>query len=211
MIDVEYIDHVGSDLTVVNAARVSFHKESEVFEARDESLVQYLAKNKHFSPFNHCFATFRVKAPIFVARQLVKHEYMPWNEVSRRYVTEEPELFMPDRWREKAADKKQGSGAALDSWQQFKINEHVERFYEEAVDMYHRLLEQGVCPEQARMVLPQSLMTEWYWSGSLKAFAKMCSLRLDNHTQEETQEIAGSYLRHDGRTLPGVLGCTDGG
>jgi thymidylate synthase (FAD) len=192
---VELIDSCGDDLSVVNAARVSFAKQSEYEDTdtvchklpeKDAKLINYLAKHKHKSPFNHCFMSFRVKAPIFVARQLVKHEYLPWNEVSRRYVTDEPEFFMPDGFRAKAENVKQGSSDQHIAF----LSNPVQRASATALMVYDMLLEQGVCPEQARMVLPQNTMTEWIWSGTLFAFAKMCKLRLDAHTQRETQEIA---------------------
>lgn len=193
--EVTYIDHMGSDLSVVNAARVSFGKKSEwhqriytgepnILKTKDAKLIRYLAKHKHKSPFNHTFATFHVKAPIFVARQLVKHEYMPWNEISRRYVDEEPEFYKPDEWRGRSADKKQGSEG------QVKSNFGIEYYHEKAWQAYDQLLNEGVAPEQARMVLPQSMMTEWYWSGSLFAFSKMCGLRLKEDTQAETRIVA---------------------
>lgn len=197
MIEVTYLDHMGDDLAVVNAARVSFAKEHEEFLDNDFGLVNYLAKHKHKSPFNHAFAKFRVKAPFFVARQLQKHEYMPWNEVSRRYVDDEPELYVPDYWRKRAENVKQGSGDKLGSgrhlyWynDQTGYDEYLEEFYSYCLGTYTGLLEQGVAPEQARMVLPQSMMTEWIWSGSLYAFAKMCALRLDEHAQYESRLVA---------------------
>ena len=192
---VELIDSCGDDLSVVNAARVSFNKQSEYEDTdtvchklpeKDAKLINYLAKHKHKSPFNHCFMSFRVKAPIFVARQLVKHEYLPWNEVSRRYVTDEPEFYIPDGFRAKAENVKQGSSDQHIAF----LSNPVQRASATALMVYDMLLEQGVCPEQARMVLPQNTMTEWIWSGTLFAFAKMCKLRLDAHTQRETQEIA---------------------
>ena len=195
MIEVNYIDHMGSDLSVVNAARVSFGKKSEwmprihygedlVLKPKDAKLIKYLAKHQHKSPFNHTFVTFHVKAPIFVARQLQKHEYMPWNEVSRRYVDEEPEFYKPDVWRGRSADKKQGSEGEV------KSNFGIEYYHEKAWQAYDQLLNEGVSPEQARMVLPQSMMTEWYWSGTLFSFSKMCGLRLKEDTQAETQIVA---------------------
>ena len=194
-IEVTYIDHMGSDISVVNAARVSFGKKSEwmprihygeelVLKPKDAKLIKYLAKHKHKSPFNHTFVTFHVKAPIFVARQLQKHEYMPWNEVSRRYVDSEPEFYVPDVWRGRSADKKQGSEGEV------KSNANVFYYNTKALMLYNQQLDEGVTPEQARMHLPQSMMTEWYWSGTLFAFAKMCSLRLKSDTQEETQLVA---------------------
>ena len=196
--EVTYIDHMGSDLSVVNAARVSFGKKSEwhqriytgepnVLKTKDAKLINYLAKHNHKSPFNHTFATFHVKAPIFVARQLVKHEYMPWNEISRRYVDEEPEFYQPDEWRGRSEDKKQGSDGVINDIRPSVATNMVE----DCRQNYNYLLAKGVSPEQARMVLPQSTMTEWYWSGTLFAFAKMCKLRMKSDTQEETQYIAG--------------------
>ena len=199
MIEVTYVDHMGSDLSVVNSARVSFGKKSKslgevgigdepimvpVLHDNDVRLIRYLAKHKHKSPFNHAFATFHVKAPIFVARQLVKHEYMPWNEISRRYVDEEPELYEAPIWRGRSADKKQGSEGEV------KLELPLLAAHATALEQYEDLLEQGVAPEMARMVLPQSTMTEWYWSGSLFAFAKMCGLRLKDDTQYETRLVA---------------------
>lgn len=185
MIDVTYINHMSSDLTVVNAARVSFGKRQESFDTeKDSRLIRYLAKHKHTSPFGHCFASFHVKAPVFVARQLVKHKFLRWNEISRRYVDEKPEFYVPDVWRGRSADKKQGSEGEV------KTNANVDHFYETALKVYTQMIDEGVCPEQARMVLPQSMMTEWYWSGSLDAFADMCHLRCKPDTQAETRQVA---------------------
>jgi thymidylate synthase (FAD) len=239
MIEATYIDHMGSDLSVVNAARVSFGKKSaweqhsadptsyrvaNTLSKRDTKLVKYLAKHKHLSPFGHAFASFHVKAPIFVARQLVKHSYLRWNEISRRYVDDEPEFYQPEVWRGRSADKKQGSAGTIpidkicsfqnkhikDYWHtttgavedgidyedgryfpEQSIADDLHFFYEEDVlILYNKLLEAGVAPEQARMVLPQSTLTEWYWSGSLDAFAAMCRLRLPSDTQQETRVVA---------------------
>ena len=185
MIDVTYINHMGSDLTVVNAARVSFGKSQDSFDdEKDSRLIRYLARHRHTSPFGHCFASFHVRAPVFVARQLVKHKFLRWNEISRRYVDEEPEFYVPDTWRGRSADKKQGSEG------QVKSNFGIEYYNEKAWQAYDQLLNEGVCPEQARMVLPQSMMTEWYWSGSLDALADMCHLRCKPDTQAETREVA---------------------
>jgi thymidylate synthase (FAD) len=188
MITATYKQHCGNDLMVVNAARVSFAKESAMFRDKDAGLIRYLAKHNHKSPFNHTFVTFHVKAPIFVARQLVKHEYMPWNEVSRRYVDDEPEFYKPDVWRGRSADKKQGSEGVV---KLYGVAEQiVDDYAAEALTAYQVLLEAGVAPEQARMVLPQSTMTEWYWSGTIFAFAKMCNGRCAPDTQLETRLVA---------------------
>jgi len=200
MIEVTYVDHMGSDLSVVNAARVSFGKKSEALGAsgvegghmtpilhdQDKRLIKYLAKHKHMSPFGHAFASFHVKAPIFVARQLVKHKFLRWNEISRRYVDDEPEFYEPDEWRGRAEDKKQGSAGVVE----VETLAYLSNSNDQALITYQELLNAGVCPEQARMVLPQSTMTEWYWSGSLDALADMCNLRCKEDTQLETRLVA---------------------
>jgi thymidylate synthase (FAD) len=183
MITATYIDHMGSDLSVVNAARVSFGKNHKEMQSGDTKLIKYLAKHKHISPFGHCFASFHVKAPVFVARQLVKHKFLRWNEVSRRYCDYEPEFYEPDVWRGRSADKKQGSEGVVD------VGDWGDKNWA-CLFAYNALLERGVAPEQARMVLPQSTMTEWYWSGSLDAFSSMCNLRCKPDTQAETRLVA---------------------
>jgi len=185
-IKASYIDHMGSDLSVANAARVSFRKKHNSFQPSDLHLIEYLAKHKHFSPFGHCFASFHVKAPIFVARQLVKHEYLRWNEVSRRYVDDLPEMYLPDYWRGRPINKKQGSEGVAD----YKTNHNLYSHLNHAQTIYIEMLEAGVAPEQARTILPQNMFTEWYWSGSLDAFANMCKLRLAEDTQYESQLVA---------------------
>lgn len=192
-IEVSLVDSMGSDLSVVNAARVSFNKISDEFKESDAKLISYLARHKHFSPFNHSFVTFRIKAPLFVARQLVKHKFMPWNEVSRRYVDEEPEFYLPDIWRKKALNVKQGSSdeaVDVEIFHQDYYENIPEDSMEIALESYERMIKLGVCPEQARMVLPQNMMTEWMWSGTLGAYADMLKLRLDPHTQYESRIVA---------------------
>jgi thymidylate synthase (FAD) len=193
MIKATYINHMGNDLTVANAARVSFGKTSKMednmwgppyLKDKDAKLIRYLAKHKHISPFGHCFASFHIKAPIFVARQLVKHKFLRWNEISRRYVDDEPEFYEPSVWRGRSADKKQGSEGVVN----IVLDQEVQ--WHRQLATYKNLLSEGVAPEQARMVLPQSTMTEWYWSGSLDAFADMCNLRCKPDTQAETRQVA---------------------
>jgi thymidylate synthase (FAD) len=204
MIKVTYIDHMGKDLTVANAARVSFGKTSEMeddpwgppkLKEKDAKLIRYLAREKHISPFGHCFASFHIKAPIFVARQLVKHKFLRWNEISRRYVDEEPEFYEPKQWRGRSADKKQGSNSDVTINTAYYDRDDGYNTWDDdalsvSLEAYQKMIELGVAPEQARMVLPQSMMTEWYWSGSLDAFADMCNLRCKSDTQAETQEVA---------------------
>ena len=216
-INLELIDSMGSDLSVVNAARVSFAKESDwnlemgpitmemidgnmdipfrnVLPDGDVKLINYLAKHNHFTPFCHSFLSFRIKAPIFVARQLVKHQVgLSWNEESRRYIDEEPEFYIPEVYRAKPEGSiKQGSG--IDTVERVDVNvtpyDVVQSTTYQALGSYNSLLEAGVAPEQARMVLPLNTMTNWIWSGSLAAFARVCKLRLDPHSQKETRDVA---------------------
>jgi thymidylate synthase (FAD) len=195
-IEVNYVQHCGSDLSVVNAARVSFDKESEweyesdehtmMLKQSDVKLINYLAKHKHKSPFNHSFITLKVKAPISVARQLVKHKFMPWNEISRRYVSDEPEFYIPDVFRAAAENVKQGSSEDDSGYDRHAAIEHSQN----CLDEYNARLAHGVCAEQARDALPLNTMTEWYWSGTLGAYADMLVLRLANGTQKESRIVA---------------------
>jgi len=189
---VTLIDHMGSDLTVVNAARVSFNKESQRenngnindLRMEDKHLIKYLAKHGHWSPFSHCFLQFRIEAPLFVARQLVKHQVgLAWNEVSRRYVDYTPKFYTPQLWRKKADNVKQGSSDDT-------IDYHIGSYTRSAIAEYERMLDVGIAPEMARMVLPQNMYTEWYWSGSLYAFSRVVNQRLDKTAQAETRYIA---------------------
>jgi thymidylate synthase (FAD) len=210
-------DHMGSDLSVINAARVSFGKEAQalgwewydyedgsasgeyiaVLEEKDQKLIRYLAKHKHFSPFGHAFASFHCKAPLFVHAQLLKHKFLRSNTISRRYVDDNVEFYVPDVWRGRSADKKQGSEGEVDA-----SGVAVGRSIWAAREAYQQLLDVGVAPEQARMVLPQSTMTEWYWSGSLDAFAAMCKLRCAEDTQYESRIVADQISKIMGDLFP---------
>ena len=223
---VDLIDYMGSDLTVANAARVSFDKQSdwnivshqkecwddsrivvtspvkELKEA-DKKLINFLARENHWTPFGHCFLQFRIKAPIFVARQLGKHQVgLTWNEISRRYVNSEPEFYFPEKWRKKNPDKKQGS---YDD--EFVELTFAEECQPKAVvnmcrELYNAMIDMQVCAEQARMILPQNMYTEWYWSGSLYAFARICGLRLKKDTQKETRDIASMIYKLAEKNFP---------
>jgi len=237
---VKYIDHMGSDLSVINAAKVSHDRKSDwVFKMPknpvynqypiktlskgDISLIRYLARgctqgewdqllddvldleykedaeavinyvramSTHFTPFCHTAVTLHVKAPIFVARQLGKHQVgLSWNEVSRRYVTADPEFYVPS-FRNKAENVKQGSGGPLSDRKEMEAMDHLVKAHKTSLKTYNDLLDMNVCPEQARMVLPQSMYTEWYWTGSILAFYRVWNLRTDPHAQQETAEIA---------------------
>ncbi len=202
----DYIQHMGSDLAVVNAARVSFDKVSfweadpiddkaNVLSERDEKLIEYLAEHGHFTPFTHTAITLRETVPIFVARQRFKHTVgFSYNEVSRRYVDDEPEFYTPDVWRSRPGDSiKQGSGLPLDK----ASNEYYQEYYTRLVDFceecYRQMIADGVAPEQARMVLPQSMMTSYHVTGSLAAFARAYRLRMDPDAQIEIQELATQW------------------
>lgn len=238
---VEYIDHMGSDLSPIRAAIVSNGKtdfskyvdDDLKYTPAAKSLIGFLARGctsgewknlveelmgysaddqneiisilneirnmpAHWTPFGHTAITVHVKAPIFVARQLGKHQVgFVWNEISRRYVDSLPEFYTPEFWRGKAKDKKQGSSGiayteallvktGYDVWEGPEYTE----YNKVVISVYNEMLADGVAPEQARMVLPQSMMTEWYWTGNLYAFAKMFLARTDSHTQKETQDVA---------------------
>lgn len=237
---VELVDYMGSDLSVVNSARVSFNKKSKakssevknvnfyasgetevilpVLKERDEKLIRYLARHNHWTPFAHTCITFHIKAPMFVARQLQKHQIgLVWNEVSRRYIKEDPEFYIPEEWRYQAENVKQGSSDECIKMDDLDIkikkeynneNDYVIigndllddlvltpcEISDDAKLTYKALLDIGICPEQARMVLPQNTYTEWYWTGSLFAFARVCKLRCAKDTQKETRDIADQIL-----------------
>lgn len=188
-IQVSLVGHYGDDNVVANAARVSFHKEASNYsKEQNDKLIRYLATHKHFSPFNHTFISMRIKAPIFVARQLVKHRFMPWNEVSRRYVDEEPEVYTPSL-RIRAENVKQGSGEEISTYELTKWYDG-QNIVDLAIAEYKGMLDAGVAPEVARGYLPQNMMTEWIWSGTLGAWCDMLRLRLDPHTQAESRIVA---------------------
>ena len=191
-IEVAYKDHMGSDLTVVNSARVSFAKTSNELSDQDEKLIKYLAREDHFTPFTHPQITLHYKVPIFIARQEVKHQIgFSRNEISRRYVDDKPQIFNPV-WRERP-DKsiKQGSGDEIDSDTAAELDDNFSFGVRMALNIYNELLEAEVAPEQARAILPQSMMTEYYITGSLAAYARMYNLRKPGtHAQKEIQDLA---------------------
>lgn len=187
---VELLDVFGDDLTVVNAARVSFAKESKEMTPGDGKLIKYLADHHHVTPFFHPQARFRLKMPIFVAREWYRHQIgFARNEVSRRYVDSEPEIWQPEQLRERDSNKKQGSKDTP-----IQYNGHclarIAQHNQNSLDLYKYLLDYGVAPEQARIVLPQSMMTEFIETGSLAAYARLWNLRTDPTAQREIQELA---------------------
>ena len=198
---VEYICHSGSDLLVVNSARVSFSKESKEFNDKDEKLINFLAREKHLLPFRHPSLTLRCKAPMFVARQLGKHQTgMSWSEESRRYIKTEPEFYWPDKWRKAADNVKQGSSdephdmVILYGTGGKNGLTHLEdcgkEIVEEVLSLYNTLIKEGVAPEQARMILPQNVMINWVWTGTLLAWVHLIKERTSPTAQRETKEFA---------------------
>ena len=194
---VELIDHMGTDLSIVNAARVSFAKiHRNWVEESDTKLINYLAKHNHWSPFGHASMQFHIKAPVFVARQLVKHQVgLTWNEVSRRYVDTEVEFYEPTEWRLAAENKKQGSSEET-------VDYNISPAHKFAKQCYENMLSLGIAPEMARMVLPQSMMTEWYWSGTLYAFARVSNLRCKPDAQKETQNVGWDIDKYARKLFP---------
>ena len=196
---VDFIDKMGDDNRVVDAARVSFAKIAANFsDSENHKLIAYLARCNHWSPFSHAFITMRETVPIFVARQRFKHMVgFSYNEVSRRYVDDTPEFFTPDSWRGRPTNgAKQGSsdetviGYDIGPDNFWSINQEYDNFIASAKDIYESLLYAGVAPEQARMVLPQSMLTSYYVSGSLAAWARAYKLRIDPHAQKEIRDLA---------------------
>jgi len=188
---VRLVDWMGSDLTVVNSARVSFNKHSNELNEKDEQLIRYLSNNNHWTPFAHPQIQLHIKAPVFVRTQLFKHKVgLVENEISRRYVDYEPEFYTPYYWRERPVKKiKQGSGD-----KEIEDKETVKSLYKQAVDLakeaYEVAIIKGLAPEIARGVLPQCMYTEWYWTGSLSAFSRVVDQRSNYTAQEETQHFS---------------------
>lgn len=186
---VNLVDHMGSDLSVVNSARVSFGKRTDTMRPRDKKLINYLWEHEHSSPFRHATLQFHIKAPLFVLRQWMKHQVgCSWNEASGRYIEFEGEFYHPEIFRKQSQNNKQGSEGAIE-----KQNLARQRYLDNhtrALQDYRLLLELGVCKEQARMVLPLSLYTECYWTASLQAVMHFLTLREDSHSQWEIQQYA---------------------
>lgn len=198
---VELVDSMGDDLTIANVARVSFNKWKTEFDEKDARLIDYLARHEHTSPFRHTAIQLRCEAPVFLARQLGKHQVgLTWNEVSRRYVDADIEFFVPDSWRSRPTDgMKQGSGTEeIDEyfgedaygWYSGSIKNDYLNALQACQTAYCTMVEHGVAPEMARMVLPQSMMVSWIWTGSLTAFYHVWRLRIDPHAQKEAQDFA---------------------
>ena len=210
---VEHIDHMGNDDSVVNAARVSFAKQADQYtEEQNARLIKYLARHNHWTPFAHAFVTLRFKAPIAIHAQCVKHQIgFAMNTVSRRYVSDKPEFFMPEFRLAPEGSVKQGSGEVHPDNAHWQVN--YEDLMNKAVDLYLMMIDGDVAPEQARFVLPQGVMTEWVWSGSLQAWARFYTQRIDPHAQKEIQFLAQEVDKIVGALYPvswdALTGVTD--
>lgn len=194
---VEYVCHMGDDLFIANVARVSFAKESKEFTTRemmekgsDQGIIEYLARENHWSPFGHPTITLRVKAPVPIRTQCFKSKIgFVENEESRRYISTEPELFVPENFRSKPEGSiKQGSGGGHPLSKEFLARYNFS--CAEAIQLYNEMILVGIAPEQARFVLPQGVYVNWIWTGSLQAYARFCKLRKDSHAQQEVKVIA---------------------
>lgn len=195
---VKFIDNMGSDERIVDAARVSFKKLAKNYTSQqNEKLINYLWKHNHWTPFGHPQLTFHFKAPIFIARQFVKHQVgFVWNEVSRRYVSDDPFFFVPDTWRKRPDNMKQGSVKDGEVVVDDGILANYKHKMREHVSDYKHMISQGIAPEQVRMAMPQSMMTEWYWTGSLAAWLRFVKLRGDEHAQAECWPYANAVREH---------------
>jgi thymidylate synthase (FAD) len=217
---VRYIDHMGSDLTVVNSARVSFNKESSweyesqedipCLSDKDKKLVSYLARHGHWTPFAHPQVTLHIKAPFPIRTQFFKHKVgFVENEISRRYVDSDPEYFYPE-WCARPEKMKQGAGDPVE----VDISNKSYLIYSQAIDAcdyaYKTLLNIGVAPEQCRMILPLGTYTEWYWTGSLASYARFFKQRSSEHAQQEIREYANAIGKIISELFPvswGALNC----
>lgn len=202
---VELVDFMGSDLTVVNAARVSYGKITKELRDKDVKLLHYLAEHGHWTPFAHPQLSFRISTSISMARQLFRHQVglIP-NETSRRYVTDEPTFDLPEELRKAPlrGQSKQGSSEAFVAEQSKRIHDLMVAFCTDAVKLYDQFLMAGVAPEQARLILPMALVTEWIWTGSLMAFIRVCKDRLAPDAQAETRAVAVEIHKHLGKIFP---------
>jgi thymidylate synthase (FAD) len=195
-IKVTYVDHLGTDLTAVNAARVSFGKQSDELKSRDVALIEYLADNQHYSPFEHQVLTVIVECPLYIRSQIHRHRTFAYNEISRRYSADNIDFYIPetDNIRKQSSDNKQGSDGAFEGEEAEGIRDAMAAFCASANSLYEAMVAQGVAKEQARSVLPMCTMTKFYMTGSLRNFCHFLELRLDGHAQKEAQEVAKQLL-----------------
>lgn len=194
MLKVSYVNHMGDDLTVVNSARISFAGESQQLEERDKKLIKYLADNEHMSPFEHNVLTVIVECPLYIRSQIHRHRTFSYNEVSRRYTSDNIEFYVPETIRRQAKSNRQASDGELDRSSASEAKRIMEMSHQKALEDYEHLISIGVPREQARGILPQNLMTKFYMTGNLRNWAHFVRLRIDNHAQAEVQEIGKQVL-----------------
>jgi len=188
-IKVSYVNHMGNDLTTVNAARISFANESQELTEKDKKLINYLAKNEHMSPFEHNALTVIVECPLYIRSQIHRHRTFSYNEVSRRYTSEDLTFYLPRQFRQQAKSNRQASEGTLTPALNIAVQSDVLNHHRESLALYNDLINNGVCREQARGILPQDLMTKFYMTGNLRNWAHFVKLRIDSHAQGEVQEV----------------------
>ena len=190
MIKVEYIEHMGNELTIVNAARVSFGSSKDIIDDKDKKLTKYLADHQHMSPFEHCILSVKVTCPLYIRSQIHRHRTFSYNELSRRYTEKNMEFYVPNEYRKQSESNRQASDGALSPEYQDALKVEVQEHHYRCLKMYEDMLAMGVCKEQARGILPQDLMTEFYMTGNLRNFAHFIKLREHEGAQHEVQVIA---------------------
>lgn len=193
---VHFVEKMGNDSTIVNAARISFNNEIETLNERDIKLIDFLAKNKHMSPFEHCSATFIIECPLYIRSQIHRHRTFAYNEISRRYTSEDIQFYIPEELRLQAKNNRQASEGSLNVSEKSKAISAMEIHCEESFKLYANLIDNGVAREMARAVLPQNLMTKFYMTGNLRNWAHFIELRIDSHAQKEAQVIAKSLAEY---------------
>ena len=193
-IEIDYIDHMGSDLSVVNSARVSFGKTKDQIDDGDVKLINYLAKHKHLTPFEHCTLSVKVKCPLFIRSQIHRHRTFSYNEISRRYTSENLEFYEPDVYRKQHDKSKQCSDGELSINKNNELVRMTKALHNTALSTYNYMISQGVAREMARGILPQNLMTEFWMTGNLRNWIHFLGLRIDSHAQKEVQDVAQPIL-----------------
>jgi len=194
-IKIEYINHMGDDLSVVNSARVSFGKNKKKLEEGDIKLINYLAKHQHFTPFEHCTLSVLVKCPLFIRSQIHRHRTFSYNEISRRYTSENLEFYVPEKYRKQHDKSKQCSNGELEKTTNHAMLKETERLHKYCLDVYNEMIDNGVAREMARGILPQNLMTEFWMTGNLRNWVHFLGLRVDSHAQKEVQDVAKPILK----------------
>lgn len=194
-IKIEYIDHMGSDMSVVNSARVSFGKNKKRIDPEDIKLLNYLAKHQHFTPFEHCTLSVLIKCPLFIRSQIHRHRTFSYNEISRRYTSENLEFYVPETYRKQHGSSKQCSDGEFNDKENKILKDKTEFLHNLLLAEYNEMINMGVAREMARGILPQNLMTEFWMTGNLRNWVHFLGLRVDSHAQKEVQDVAKPILK----------------